>query len=133
MSTRYAIINPSGSNLIIELRVNNALNAGSDFNLINPDNKGIIENWKLTIDETGTGKYTLNTSSDKLDKKVLTWEILICTQNANLNYGTVEIAITQDNVSCQVTKPLLWELNDILLCNSDKKTNVKGGLIFIKN
>jgi hypothetical protein len=130
---RICIINPEGGNLRVVLLANNALRAGADFRIVKTAGSPPRETWKMAAGDTGAGVHDVATRPDALDGNIIAWEILVCAQVPAIDTGAVEIQIHQDGVTCPLTKPAHWSLEQVPQCQKKKvkPLSIRGNLKLI--
>ena len=130
---RSCVINAEGGTLSVRLFANNALRAGADFRIVKTVGSAPRETWKMAAGDTGTGIHEVTSNSQTLDGNILAWEILVCAQIPTVDVGAVEIQVHQDGVSCPMTKPAQWSLEEVPACGKKKlkPISIRGNLTFL--
>ena len=130
---RSCVIDAEGGPLSVQLLANNALRAGADFRIVKTPGSNPRETWKMAAGDTGTDTHEVDTTPDTLDGNILAWEILVCAMIPTIDVGAVEIQVHQDGVSCPMTKPAQWSLEEIPACEKKrvKPISIRGSLTFL--
>jgi hypothetical protein len=125
---RFCMINQKGGPVSVVLNANNALRAGADF-LFSDQNGAQKGNWKMGAGNSGSANQPL--PAPVANKDVLNWQILCCSLHPNVDAGIVEIQIMQDGVSCQMTKPAQWNLQNVPQCRTGQAIPINANLTFL--
>lgn len=126
---RHCIISPNGGNLTICLTVNNGLRAGAVFWLWARDENGRWtqrKGWELITGDTGRGCIELDIPVSSLERNAISWRINTCSFIPALDSGIIEIHLIQDNVSCQLTRPMQWSLTGVKQCSQDAGKKIES-------
>lgn len=128
----YCMINEKGGRVSVKLRANNALATGSEFALWASDAATERERWKLSAGTTGEGMHPITVSPKTIPGNYLSWAITVCSVLSAGDTGTVEIEISQDGVSCPLTKDLRWSLENVPQCDAagDNVIKIRRKLTF---
>lgn len=128
----YCMIHQDRGPVSVTLRANNALATGSTFALWESDGTTQRETWKLSAGATGQGTHPIGASVDTLVDNYLSWSITVCAVHPAVDTGIVEIDVSQDGVSCPLTKDLQWSLKDVPQCDAtgDNVIRIQRSLTF---
>lgn len=128
---RFCIIDRDAGPVTVQLRANNGLQCGAEFKVIITDT-GTVETFELATGAPGTAERNIATEPTRLLEGGLSWEFLVCSLSAQVDAGRVEIVLLQDGVSCPLTKPTSWLVEQIPECAAaqDNVVAQRGSLIF---
>lgn len=114
----YCMVNEKGGPVNVTLRANDALAAGSDFVLWASDGTTRREGWKMSAGAVGQAIHQISAPSATIHNNYLSWAISVCSVHPGIEKGSVEIGISQDGVTCPLTKDLHWILEDVPQCDA---------------
>ena len=129
---RFCMIDPAGGALTVRLQASIRLAAGAAFNVLVPGG-GVIESFKLSAGAVGAAQHELVTSPAALVGNGLAWNIQLCSVEARVDEGTVEVDILQDGVTCQMTIPARYHFTDVPDCEAARNNVIsqKGSTRFL--
>mgnify|MGYP006885815810 CR=1 FL=1 len=128
---RYCVVSPTGGPLTICVTANNGLRAGAVFWLWAKDeNDKWVKKGKfdLKTGDSGRGCKELEFPVNSLERNALTWRITTCSFIPAVDAGNIEVQIIQDNVSCQVTRPMQWSLSEVGQCSQDSGKQIESAV-----
>ena len=121
----YCIIAPDGGPVSVTLSANNMLAVGSEFAVWAADGTTRLEAWKLSPGAQGVETHRIGTAAAALRDHYLTWQLAVCSVQPAIDTGAVEVVLSQDGVSCPVTKDLRWTLEEIPQCDASGSNVIK--------
>lgn len=138
---RICIVNAVGMPLDFELKVNNGIQAGATFWLWESNQASQpLYQFKLITGPNGQARFSSmqvpQLALNKLSNKTLTWQINLCAFVPQVTEGAVELRITQDGISCSVTKETKWEIkahHNLPACEIGYHLPLRGELKFLLN
>lgn len=128
---RYCVVIPDKGKVIVKLFVSKSFIAGGDFKLYDETGGKVIENFKMTSEYGSPAKYEFITSPTNLWKKILNWQILVCSKNVDVYEGFVKIEIEQDNFKSKLTIPTRWNFHNMPPCQLKSPRRINETMVFI--
>lgn len=128
---RFCIIDPMGGPVIVKLYVGNSVVAGGDFLLRNVLGKQDVDNFKLTAENLSISTYRLPFQPKDMNQFKLGWHILVCTLDARIENGRVDIQIQQRNAACKLSAPAKYDLTALPPCKLNATTHIDGSMTFV--
>ena len=126
------MVHKDGGPVSITLRANSAIAAGRKFSLWNCDGTPHGETWALLAGHVDRTTHPIDLPAETLLGKYVSWSMSVCALRSGVDSGIVELEVSQDGVSCAVTKPLQWSLEDLPLCaaTGDNRITIQRNLAF---
>src|SRR5688572_8695506 len=106
---RIAQIQKSGPHIIVRMTANNALHAAALFAIFDA-NEIELESWTMAVDPSGQINHSVGTPTAQLCDGFLTWRILVCSHDENIDSGDIEVTVRQNAVACPVAPPAVYNL-----------------------
>lgn len=129
---RICIYDPGAGPITVTLKVTDFITAGADFKLIYPTMNKVLEEFKLSIKESGYARHQLHFDLADLHKLKMVWQILYCSINPRESKGTIKVEFTQMNKPCRLTIPTEWEVGDIPPMQINRPDSLSASLTFMK-
>ncbi len=127
---RICRFSPTGGHLIVRLTANNALHAAGELGIWDPPGKELWEKWKMIAGVGGSSEYTVGTPPGQLVDAFLTWALLVCSHDANIDQGLVAIEVIQDGKPCVTDPPARYALTDVPACSANQVKPIRDKLRF---
>lgn len=124
------MIGPVTEPVIVTLRATGVLRAGSAFWVLDEGGTSILETWRVSAGDTGSADHRIVRDPASLNHCWLTWDIEVCSVLAGQDSGAVEVVISQHGVSCPITKPQRWDLNELPQCSAGSTIPIRRGVQF---
>ena len=129
--TRICFVDPAINSLEIVFSVLEPVAVGVHFKLFLEGQKHFIEDKKISLDNGGEIIKQVNTDITRLNKSVLTWQVLTCTKNL-LNFkGTFNIELKQGKEICKMNESLETVLDNIPPCQINNPASFNGSVVLI--
>lgn len=128
---RYCIINPEAGNISIKLMVEKDLVCGSEFRIYDENSKELPERIKLGAQDNDYIIKQIKTNLKELNRKVLVWQLLICSKKVEIDTGRVSIELQQQGKSCKLTIPAIFKIDNIPPCKIKRSRKLTQSLMFI--
>jgi hypothetical protein len=126
----FCMIAPSPEPIVVTLRATGLIRAGATFWVLDKDGATVVETWPLAAGDMGSGDHTIARAATLLNHGWLSWDIEACSVHAGQDTGTVEVVISQNGVSCPITKPQRWDLTGLSQCSSGSTIPIRRGVQF---
>lgn len=127
---KFCIIEERKGPLTLTLKGDVEIMMGSDFKVMDPKSKKVIEHFKLLIDDGKPRIHKFEKPLKSFDKMAFVWSIAICSANPNNFRGEVKLQFAQAGIPIRVTHPLEYKIQNIPPCKTGNKEFLKGSLFF---
>lgn len=127
---KFCVIEEKKGTLTLTLKGDEEIKIGSDFKVINPKTKKVLEHFKLLIDDGRPKIHKFKSNITSFDKMAFVWSIAICSANPNNFRGSVKLQFAQAGMPIRVTQPLEYKIQNIPPCKAGNKEIIKGNLYF---
>lgn len=128
---RYCVVVPGKGRIIIKMFVSKSFIAGGDFKIYDEAGIKVVEQFKMTAEYGSPAKYEITIEPDKLWRKILNWQVLVCSKNVDVYEGFVKIDVEQDNFKSKLTIPTRWNFDNLAPCQLKIPKRINETMVFI--
>jgi len=128
---RFCVIEPLRNEFSVQLTTSPGIVVGAEFNLYKPDESQPTKSWKMGIQKNETVYKIITDNAKELDKYVLAWQILYCTDKLNIAEGQLELRFSQAGMNCTTNHPVRWNLSNIPPCKVKSYFEINDSIMFL--
>lgn len=128
---RFCVIEPFSNELSVQMTGSPGLVIGAEFNLFNENESVPVKTWKMGLQKNETVYKIITDNAKSLDKYILAWQILYCTERINLSEGQIELRFSQGGKSCTTNHPVRWDFKNIPPCKVKSFADINDSIMFM--
>jgi hypothetical protein len=128
---RFCVISNKISDVTVTLSASPNIVVGAEFKLFDETANTPIKTWKMAIQKKESVYKIITDKPSEIEKNILVWQILYCSDKVNVVDGTIDLTFRQDGAICTFNHPVSWYLKDVPPCAVKAYSQINDSIMFL--